>query len=212
VIEQELGPFDAPWLVPAFVEGGRTTVGGCNLLQRWNPVATLPLCRRQRFMLYATSFLPELGGSQGVAEGGRRPRWAGIGPAELEPRTHWASAPDWRPLAGNPLAGGGCGEGLKQLRALGAALAPGGAAGAGCLAGRGPAGRGACYCKIGASLLNGPGKTCHLNRLGARGPGPAAPQWSTGCRASGLPGCRSANRPTGRTAAESRLFGRGSCR
>ncbi|MFM7549920.1 MAG: four-carbon acid sugar kinase family protein [Cyanobacteriota bacterium] len=55
-IEQELGPFDATLLAPAFLPGGRTTVGGVHLLHG-EPVHTTPFAR-DRLFGYGTSHLP----------------------------------------------------------------------------------------------------------------------------------------------------------
>ena len=56
VISAELGPFAATLLVPAFLEGGRTTVGGVHLLQG-QPVHETPFGRDGLFG-YSTSYLP----------------------------------------------------------------------------------------------------------------------------------------------------------
>ena len=55
-LEAELGPFDATFLVPAFLQGGRTTVAGVHLLHG-EPVHTSAFGRDGLFG-YATSFLP----------------------------------------------------------------------------------------------------------------------------------------------------------
>lgn len=55
-IEQELGPFDATLLVPAFLPGGRTTVDGVHLLHG-QPVHTTPFAR-DRLFGFSTSHLP----------------------------------------------------------------------------------------------------------------------------------------------------------
>ena len=55
-IEQELGPFDATLLAPAFLPGGRTTVDGVHLLHG-EPVHTTPFAR-DRLFGYGTSHLP----------------------------------------------------------------------------------------------------------------------------------------------------------
>ena len=55
-LEAELGPFDATFLVPAFLQGGRTTVAGVHLLYG-EPVHTSAFGRDGLFG-YATSFLP----------------------------------------------------------------------------------------------------------------------------------------------------------
>ena len=56
VIAAELGPFDATLLVPAFLEGGRTTVEGVHYLHGL-PVHETPFAR-DRLFGYRTSFLP----------------------------------------------------------------------------------------------------------------------------------------------------------
>ena len=55
-IEQELGPFDATLLAPAFLPGGRTTVDGVHLLHG-EPVHTTPFAR-DRLFGFSTSHLP----------------------------------------------------------------------------------------------------------------------------------------------------------
>ena len=57
VISAELGPFAATLLVPAFLEGGRTTVGGVHFLQG-QPVHETPFGRDGLFG-YSTSYLPD---------------------------------------------------------------------------------------------------------------------------------------------------------
>ena len=57
VISEELGPFDATLLVPAFLEGGRTTVDGVHLLQG-RPVHESPFASDGLFG-YTCSFLPD---------------------------------------------------------------------------------------------------------------------------------------------------------
>ena len=57
VIAAELGPFDATLLVPAFLEGGRTTVDGVHRLQG-RPVHESPFARDGLFA-YGTSHLPD---------------------------------------------------------------------------------------------------------------------------------------------------------
>ena len=57
VIAEELGPFDATLLVPAFLPGGRTTRGGVHYL-RGEPVHTTDFAR-DRLFGYSSSFLPE---------------------------------------------------------------------------------------------------------------------------------------------------------
>ena len=56
VIAEELGPFDATLLVPAFLPGGRTTVDGIHLLHG-QPVHTTAFAR-DRLFGYSTSHLP----------------------------------------------------------------------------------------------------------------------------------------------------------
>jgi uncharacterized protein YgbK (DUF1537 family) len=81
VIAAELGPFDATFLVPAFLEGGRTTVDGVHRLHG-RPVHESEFAR-DRLFGYRSSHLPDW-----VAEksGGRIPAAAveRIGLAELE--------------------------------------------------------------------------------------------------------------------------------
>jgi uncharacterized protein YgbK (DUF1537 family) len=55
-IAAELGPFDARFLVPAFLPGGRTTVAGVHYLHG-EPVHTTPF-GADRLFGYGTSFLP----------------------------------------------------------------------------------------------------------------------------------------------------------
>ena len=57
VINEELGPFDATLLVPAFLEGGRTTLDGVHRLHGL-PVHESPFARDGLFA-YATSYLPD---------------------------------------------------------------------------------------------------------------------------------------------------------
>jgi len=56
-LEAELGPFDATFLVPAFLQGGRTTVAGVHLLHG-EPVHTSAFGRDGLFG-YGTSYLPD---------------------------------------------------------------------------------------------------------------------------------------------------------
>jgi uncharacterized protein YgbK (DUF1537 family) len=56
VLNEELGPFDATFLAPAFLPGGRTTVDGVHLLDG-QPVHTTPFAR-DRLFGYSTSHLP----------------------------------------------------------------------------------------------------------------------------------------------------------
>ena len=56
VINEELGPFDATLLVPAFLEGGRTTVDGVHRLHG-QPVHETALAR-DRLFGYISSDLP----------------------------------------------------------------------------------------------------------------------------------------------------------
>ncbi|WP_320663694.1 four-carbon acid sugar kinase family protein [Prochlorococcus sp. MIT 1223] len=57
VINQELGPFDATFHVPAFLDGGRTTVDGEHLLNG-SPVHLSSFANDQVFG-YSTSYLPD---------------------------------------------------------------------------------------------------------------------------------------------------------
>ncbi len=57
VIAEELGPFDATLLVPAFLQGGRTTVDGVHRLHG-RPVHESPFARDGLFA-YTTSHLPD---------------------------------------------------------------------------------------------------------------------------------------------------------
>jgi uncharacterized protein YgbK (DUF1537 family) len=117
VIAAELGPFDATLLVPAFLEGGRTTVDGVQLLHG-TPVHESPFAR-DRLFGYSSSFLPawvaEKSGGRIAAASVER-----IGLAELdaggEPlRRRLAS------LVGNPCVAVDA-ERPGQLAALGAAV------------------------------------------------------------------------------------------
>ncbi len=117
VINEELGPFDATLLVPAFLEGGRTTVDGVHLLDG-TPVHESPFAR-DRLFGYTSSYLPAW-----VEEksGGRIPAAAvqRIGWRELD-----AGVPALiRHLA--RLEGNGCvavdGASAQQLAALAAAV------------------------------------------------------------------------------------------
>lgn len=56
-IAAALGPFDATLLVPAFLEGGRTTVAGVHRLEG-RPVHETPFAR-DRLFGYSTSYLPD---------------------------------------------------------------------------------------------------------------------------------------------------------
>jgi uncharacterized protein YgbK (DUF1537 family) len=56
VLNEELGPFDATFLAPAFLPGGRTTVDGMHLLDG-QPVHITPFAR-DRLFGYSTSHLP----------------------------------------------------------------------------------------------------------------------------------------------------------
>ncbi len=55
VLNEELGPFDATFHVPAFLEGGRTTIGGIHLLHG-KPVHQTPFAR-DRIFSYSSSDL-----------------------------------------------------------------------------------------------------------------------------------------------------------
>ena len=127
VINEELGPFDATLLVPAFLEGGRTTVDGVHRLHG-RPVHESPFARDGLFA-YETSHLPDWVEEKSA---GRLPAAAvdRIGWRELEA----GGAPLLRHLA--RLEDNVCvavdGASVQQLAALGAAVrtlaASGGAA------------------------------------------------------------------------------------
>tara|TARA_Y100001968_G_scaffold324142_1_gene362923 strand:+ start:5759 stop:7117 length:1359 start_codon:yes stop_codon:yes gene_type:complete len=57
IIAQELGPFDATFHVPAFIEGGRTTRNGMHLLN--NCPVHLTNFASDKIFGYSTSFLPD---------------------------------------------------------------------------------------------------------------------------------------------------------
>jgi len=102
VIDQELGPFDATFLAPAFLEGGRTTVGGVHLLQG-EPVHHSAFARDSLFG-YSTSRLADWA----QEKSGGRIAAAAVQPialAELEPSA--AAQQDLHQrleaLEGNPL-------------------------------------------------------------------------------------------------------------
>jgi uncharacterized protein YgbK (DUF1537 family) len=118
VINQELGPVDATLLVPAFVEGGRTTVEGVHLLHG-EPVHCSPFASDARFG-YATSFLPAWIEAK---SGGRIPAGSvgRIGLAELEPGQAAALATRLAGLAGNQLLVADA-ERPEHLSALGAVV------------------------------------------------------------------------------------------
>jgi uncharacterized protein YgbK (DUF1537 family) len=82
-IAAELGPFDATLLVPAFLEGGRTTVAGVHLLHG-EPVHHSPFAADVRFG-YPTSHLPawveHKSGGQRRAEAVEHITLAELGPA-----------------------------------------------------------------------------------------------------------------------------------
>lgn len=117
VINEELGPFDATLLVPAFLEGGRTTVDGVHRLHG-QPVHESPFAQDGLFA-YTTSHLPDW-----VEEksGGRIPAAAvdRIGWRELDV----GGVPLLRHLA--RLDGNGCvavdGASAPQLATLAAAV------------------------------------------------------------------------------------------
>lgn len=99
-IAAELGPFDATLLVPAFLEGGRTTVEGVHLLHG-EPVHRSAFAADARFG-YPTSHLPawveHKSGGQRRAEEVQR-----ITLAELEPAGHQALVERLLALRGNPV-------------------------------------------------------------------------------------------------------------
>ncbi len=99
-IDAELGPFDATLLVPAFLEGGRTTVDGVHLLHG-EPVHRSAFAADARFG-YPTSHLPAW--VQHKSAGRRRAEAVQqITLAELEPERHQALVERLLALRGNPL-------------------------------------------------------------------------------------------------------------
>ncbi len=117
-IAAELGPFDATLLVPAFVEGGRTTVEGMHLLHG-EPVHHSPFARDARFG-YGTSHLPswveQKSGGRLRAEDVER-----IDLEELEPEREGSLVERLRGLSGNRLVVVDA-ERPEQLKVLGAAV------------------------------------------------------------------------------------------
>ncbi|MCX5932163.1 MAG: four-carbon acid sugar kinase family protein [Cyanobacteria bacterium] len=99
-IAAALGPFEATLLVPAFLEGGRTTVEGVHLLHG-EPVHHSAFAADARFS-YPTSHLPawveHKSGGQRRAEAVQR-----ITLAELEPAGHQALVERLLALDGNPV-------------------------------------------------------------------------------------------------------------
>nr|WP_259726596.1 MULTISPECIES: four-carbon acid sugar kinase family protein [unclassified Synechococcus] len=118
VIEAELGPFEATLLVPAFVEGGRTTVAGMHLLHG-EPVHHSAFAADRRFG-YATSFLPDWleAKSGGRIQAGQVAR---IGLAELQSGQAEALIKRLEQLEGNRYVVVDA-ERPEQLVALGTAL------------------------------------------------------------------------------------------
>ncbi|MCP9916712.1 four-carbon acid sugar kinase family protein [Cyanobium sp. ATX 6F1] len=123
VIAAELGPFEATLLVPAFLEGGRTTVDGVHLLQG-EPVHSTPF-GRDRLFGYSSSFLPDWVEQK---TGGRVPAAAvrRIGRTELEaaiasPAGARALADTLLSLRGNPFVVADA-ERPQHLEALAAAV------------------------------------------------------------------------------------------
>ncbi len=117
VISEELGPFDATLLVPAFLQGGRTTVDGVHRLDG-QPVHESPFARDGLFA-YGTSHLPDW-----VEEksGGRIP-------AATVDRIGWRELDSGGPALLRHLArleGNGCvavdGASERQLAALASAV------------------------------------------------------------------------------------------
>ena len=100
VIDQELGPFEATFLAPAFLEGGRTTVAGVHLLQG-EPVHHSAFARDSLFG-YGTS---DLAAWAQEKSGGRIAAAAvqHLALAELEPAAQGALRQRLEALAGNPL-------------------------------------------------------------------------------------------------------------
>jgi len=122
LLAEELGPFDATLLVPAFLPGGRTTRHGVHLLQG-EPVHTTPFAR-DRLFGYQSSYLPDW-----VAEksGGRIPA-AAVQRLSLAELDRAAAAAGFQQLCARlaGLEGNGCvavdAERPQQLAALGAAV------------------------------------------------------------------------------------------
>ena len=117
VISEELGPFDATLLVPAFLPGGRTTRGGVHYLHG-EPVHTTDFAR-DRLFGYSNSFLPEW-----VAE-----KTGGVIPAEAVERLDLAELDGPAEALQARLASFGAqdvvavdAERPEQLAALGAAV------------------------------------------------------------------------------------------
>lgn len=117
VINEELGPFDATLLVPAFLEGGRTTVDGVHLLQG-RPVHESPFASDGLFG-FTSSFLPDW-----VEE-----KSAGRIPAAAVERIGWRELDAAGPALLRHLArleGNGCvavdGASTQQLAALATAV------------------------------------------------------------------------------------------
>lgn len=104
VLEQELGPFDATFLAPAFLEGGRTTLDGVHRLHG-EPVHRSPFARDSLFP-YSTS---DLAAWAEEKSGGRlaADRVGAIGLAELEAVERGDPDPPLQQrlaaLTGNPL-------------------------------------------------------------------------------------------------------------
>jgi len=118
VIGEELGPFEATFLVPAFLEGGRTTVAGMHLLQG-EPVHHSAFARDSLFG-YGTSRLAEWA----EEKSGGRIAAAAVGHialAELEPAARPALRQRLMALAGNPLVVVDA-ERPEQLASFGAAV------------------------------------------------------------------------------------------
>jgi uncharacterized protein YgbK (DUF1537 family) len=137
VLAEELGPFDATLLAPAFLPGGRTTRDGVHLLQG-QPVHTTPFAR-DRLFGYRTSDLPawvaEKSGGRIPAEAVQRLTLAELDRAAAVLAQGAAGLPGDRPqqdgfqqlcarlagLEGNPCVAVDA-ERPQQLAALGAAV------------------------------------------------------------------------------------------
>ena len=117
VINAELGPFDATFLVPAFLEGGRTTVNGVHLLQG-RPVHESAFAR-DRLFGYSSSdlreWVAEKSGGRITTDSVQRISLAELEAGGAELRGRLAS------LAGNACVAVDA-ERPAQLAALGAAV------------------------------------------------------------------------------------------
>lgn len=104
-LAEELGPIDATFLVPAFLEGGRTTVDGVHRLHG-QPVHATPFARDGLFA-YHTSVLrdwvEEKSGGRLPAEGVRHVGWRELEAAAAGEAARRALGQRLAALTGNPL-------------------------------------------------------------------------------------------------------------